>query len=163
MNRHYNLNLTCKAATKNEEIVFDFDPYNDCSDFADLRELAAAELGGEIDPEDIEVEIVDFGDVPEKWANKSDVFEFAAALYECEQSIEVVEAALELGISPNHIDEAYCGEYASDEDFAADMADQLGYINNEVTWPYTCIDWEQAAKELMYDYYAQNGHYFWAF
>ena len=45
MNRHYNLNLTCKAATKNEEIVFDFDPYNDCSDFADLRELAAAETG----------------------------------------------------------------------------------------------------------------------
>jgi antirestriction protein len=60
----------------------------------------------------------------------------------------------------SNIEEAYAGSYSSDEEFAEDMADQLGYINNDVSWPYTCIDWEQAARELMYDYFESNGYYF---
>lgn len=40
------------------------------------------------------------------------------------------------------------------------MADQLGAIDNSARWPQTCIDWEQAAKELRYDYSEDNGHYF---
>ena len=60
----------------------------------------------------------------------------------------------------SNIEEAYAGQYNSDEEFAEDMADQLGYINNDVSWPYTCIDWEQAASELMYDYFESNGYYF---
>jgi antirestriction protein len=60
----------------------------------------------------------------------------------------------------SNIEEAYAGQYNSGEAFAEDMADQLGYINNDVSWPYTCIDWEQAASELMYDYFESNGYYF---
>lgn len=38
------------------------------------------------------------------------------------------------------------------EDFAQEEADSLGLISSEVKWPYTCIDWEQAARELQQDY-----------
>lgn len=58
------------------------------------------------------------------------------------------------------VDEAYAGEYSSDEEFAQEMAEQTGAISKEINWPYTCIDWEYAAKELMYDYFEVDGYYF---
>ncbi len=58
------------------------------------------------------------------------------------------------------VEEAYCGEFESDEKFAMEQADQLGLIDNDLQWPYTCIDWEQAAKELMFDYFESDGFYF---
>lgn len=57
-------------------------------------------------------------------------------------------------------EEAYSGEFTSDEDFAQDMAVQLGSIDQNAVWPMTCIDWEFAVKELMYDYSEDNGFYF---
>ena len=74
--------------------------------------------------------------------------------------IEIVKAALELGIDEENIQEAYNGQYDSDKAFAEDMADQLGSINDNAAWPYTCIDWEWAARELMMDYSEQDGYYF---
>ncbi len=56
--------------------------------------------------------------------------------------------------------EAFEGTYKNDEDFAYHMAEETGAIDNSASWPYTCIDWEQAAKELMYDYFESNGFYF---
>jgi antirestriction protein len=75
-------------------------------------------------------------------------------------SEEVIEAALECGIQPSDIRESYQGEFDSDRDFAMEIADQLGAIKNNQEWPYTCIDWDHAAKELMYDYCEDNHHYF---
>jgi hypothetical protein len=40
------------------------------------------------------------------------------------------------------------------------MAEQLGSIQKDIAWPYTCIDWEKAGQELMYDYFEVDGHYF---
>ncbi len=74
--------------------------------------------------------------------------------------LEVWEAGIELGISFDDIEEAYNGEFRSDKEFAEDMADQCGNLRDDVNWPYTCIDWDWAAKELMYDYCEENGHYF---
>ncbi len=77
---------------------------------------------------------------------------------------DAVDAYLSLGIEQNDglddFEEAYAGEYDTPEDFARDMADNLGAIDRNVSWPYTCIDWEHAARELMYDYTEENGHYF---
>lgn len=56
--------------------------------------------------------------------------------------------------------ECYVGHYSSDEDFAQDMADGMGAIDKNLNWPYTCIDWEQAASELMNDYFEVDGYYF---
>ena len=38
--------------------------------------------------------------------------------------------------------------------FAQDFAEDIGAINKDATWPNTCIDWEQAARELQMDYTA---------
>jgi antirestriction protein len=38
------------------------------------------------------------------------------------------------------------------EDYAQELADDLGLLQKGSTWPYTCIDWEQAARELQMDY-----------
>lgn len=38
------------------------------------------------------------------------------------------------------------------EDFARQEAEDLGLLKDDAQWPYTCIDWEQAASELQQDY-----------
>lgn len=77
-----------------------------------------------------------------------------------EHGEDVVNAAIACDVQLEDIAEAYSGHFDSDEDFAQDMAEQLGDIKKDVQWPYTCIDWEKAARELMYDYREEDGHYF---
>lgn len=37
-------------------------------------------------------------------------------------------------------------------DYAQELAEDIGRIDRDVRWPYTCIDWEEAARELQQDY-----------
>lgn len=167
MNTNYDLQLTCEVSYKDQVINFTFDPYNDCTDLDSLKELAVLELKTndeikvEADGIDADmVEITDFEGVPKKYATEYNIWEFAEAFAECDQEIEVVEAALECDINPSDIDEAYQGEYKDDEDFAFEMANSLGAIDKNASWPMNCIDWDQAAKDLMMDYSESNGYYF---
>lgn len=36
--------------------------------------------------------------------------------------------------------------------YAMELADDIGAINKDASWPNTCIDWDQAARELQMDY-----------
>lgn len=38
------------------------------------------------------------------------------------------------------------------QDYAQELADDIGAIDPKATWPCNCIDWEQAARELQMDY-----------
>ena len=38
------------------------------------------------------------------------------------------------------------------EDYARELADDIGAVPKDASWPCTCIDWEQAADELKGDY-----------
>lgn len=38
------------------------------------------------------------------------------------------------------------------EDYARELAEDCGMIPDGLNWPLTCIDWEQAARELAMDY-----------
>ncbi len=38
------------------------------------------------------------------------------------------------------------------EKYAEQLADDIGAIDSNATWPLNCIDWEQAACELKMDY-----------
>lgn len=40
------------------------------------------------------------------------------------------------------------------KDYAMELAEDIGAINREASWPNTCIDWDQAARELQMDYSA---------
>ena len=113
-----------------------------------------------VNDDNVKIKITDYDEVPSSYANEKDVWEFAEAFAECEQKIEVVEAALYCGVSADDIDEAYQGEYKDDQEFAMETADSMGAVDKNANWPMNCIDWEYAAKELMYDYSEHNGHYF---
>jgi hypothetical protein len=38
------------------------------------------------------------------------------------------------------------------EDYARELAEDIGAIRSDVGWPCNCIDWKQAARELQLDY-----------
>lgn len=38
------------------------------------------------------------------------------------------------------------------EEYAQTLAEDIGAIDRNATWPLTCIDWAQAARELQMDY-----------
>jgi len=42
------------------------------------------------------------------------------------------------------------------EEYARELADDIGAIPRDAGWPTTCIDWEQAARELQMDYTSVN-------
>lgn len=37
-------------------------------------------------------------------------------------------------------------------DYAQQLAEDLDLMSTHTSWPYTCIDWEWAARELQHDY-----------
>ena len=39
------------------------------------------------------------------------------------------------------------------EDYARQLAEDIGAIPDDAQWPCTCIDWERAARELAMDYF----------
>lgn len=49
------------------------------------------------------------------------------------------------------------------EDYARELADDIGAVDKNAGWPTRCIDWEQAAAELAQDYttvtYQGNDYY----
>lgn len=53
--------------------------------------------------------------------------------------------------------DAYCGEWQDGEDFAQDLAEQLGAVDSHTQWPMSCIDWAAAWRELeMGDYFTER-------
>jgi antirestriction protein len=147
----------------------------DLSDYSDLEELyeAFAELHeDEEDPEymfqDYEVEHSFLKDLISESFLSEDIFEIIEEIGNSTLDIEVLSAFADVyGFEEDDVsawiekcEEAYSGEHLSDEDFAEELADELGCMNDSSSWPYTCIDWKQAARELMYDYSESDGHYF---
>ena len=49
------------------------------------------------------------------------------------------------------------------QDYAQELAEECGMIDANAKWPMTCIDWEQAARELRWDYSSVevNGVTYW--
>jgi hypothetical protein len=38
------------------------------------------------------------------------------------------------------------------KNYAMELAEEIGAIDKDAKWPNTCIDWDQAARELQMDY-----------
>ena len=129
-------------------------------------ESVDAEKGNDIYiPKREEWIVCDYEDIPSRYVGTWDIdpgfWEYKSTVEGSHYSEEVFQAAADLDIEPEDVEDCYSGEYSTDEDFAQDMADQLGCMDERNTsWPHTCIDWTYAARELMYDYSESNGHYF---
>lgn len=40
------------------------------------------------------------------------------------------------------------------KEYAQELADDCGMVPDNLSWPLTCIDWDQAARELEMDYFS---------
>lgn len=84
----------------------------------------------------------------------------ARELVENYYSEDVVVAALKLGITLERMEDAYSGSFDSDEDFAQEMWENCGYLDNIPDHLSGYIDWQAVARDLMFEYVEQDGHYF---
>lgn len=108
--------------------------------------------------------VCDYEDIPREFTGEYDLdpsfWDYAEFLETTHLDQEVVDAGIACGIDLDKIEDAYEGKYDSDEDFAQALAEETSAIQEDAQWPHTCIDWEWAARELMYDYCSSGGHYF---
>jgi antirestriction protein len=134
----------------------DLSDYNDAEQFIEVcKELHK----DEIDPE---LMFQDFDGIHKSYCNEcidiEEVYYYANA---CNgDNKDVIDAGLDCEIPLDSIMDAYQGEYVSDIDFAQRLAEETGAITYSEKWPLKCIDWDAAARELMFDYVESNGHYF---
>lgn len=119
------------------------------------------ELNEDFKEDDFEedFEVTSWGDVPE-WLQDIETLTELSENFDSSYDLEIYEAAKDCDIQFSDVNEAYSGEFDSNEDFAENMANELGYMNDAKGWPFNCIAWEQAARDLMQDYSESNGHYF---
>lgn len=54
------------------------------------------------------------------------------------------------------LSESYSGTWDSEKEFAQDLAEDIGAIDENAQWPYSCIDWDHATRELMMDYWSAD-------
>ncbi len=159
-----NLDVTANATLNGQTKEFTFDACSDDKDtiLESLRELFAVSSMLEDEPEleDFTIELTDTGIIHDNYKTTLDeVFEYGEALAKIDD-IDMLNAGIDCDIDLDNIEEAYNGQFKSNEDFAQETAESLGEIPKGNNWPHYCIDWEWAAKELMSDYSESNGYYF---
>lgn len=92
----------------------------------------------------------------------------AAAAAETVADIEAAEIDLEAAAAyiddrgewdSSDFEDSYIGEYDSMKDFALEYADMTDAIDEHAKWPYSCIDWDYAARELENSFTFLAGRY----
>jgi antirestriction protein len=51
-------------------------------------------------------------------------------------------------------EDAYCGEWKDEEDYAYQLAEDLGAVPEGHSWPASYVDWQRAARDLFMDHTA---------
>lgn len=59
----------------------------------------------------------------------------------------------DLGDYVSAFEDAYCGEWGSREEYAENLAEDIGAVDPHASWPNVYIDWGRAARDLFLDYY----------
>lgn len=167
-----NQNLKTMENTTPKIYVCTYKKYNEGSlfgEWVDLNQFSNSEEFYDYckelheDEDDAEFMFHDYEGIPEKFISEShlddDYWDYQETINNCHNP-EAMAAYVGEGYEASDFDEAYQGEFDSDEKFAEDFAEQVGAIDNNAQWPNSCIDWEWAARELMYDYFSVDGHYF---
>lgn len=73
----------------------------------------------------------------------------------------VEKGSHDLSVAAEAFGKAYQGRWDSREDFAEQLAEDIGWTFAEM-WPHNCIDWERAARDLFLigEYWEEDGHVF---
>ncbi|WP_262966839.1 antirestriction protein ArdA [Methylobacter psychrophilus] len=119
----------------------------------------------EVKQTDEEWIVCDYEEVPAQFVGEydlsSDFFAYSEFMATTNLEPAVIDAGLACGLDLLQIEDAYQGLYDSNTSFAEQYAENTGALNESSVWPYTCIDWDWAARELMHDYSEQDQHYFY--
>ena len=102
-------------------------------------------------------DIIDSRDIIERIADLSALASYGGGLDRDEEAELMALIALESegrGYAPDWEYGEVLIRDSHFEEYAEQLADDLGLISADATWPNSCIDWEQAARELQYDYTA---------
>ena len=100
---------------------------------------------------------IDSRDIIERIADLSALASYGGGLDRDEEAELMALIALEAegrGYAPNWEHGEVLIRDSHFEKYAEQLANDLGLINADAKWPNSCIDWEQAARELQYDYTA---------
>ena len=54
-------------------------------------------------------------------------------------------------LSSESFQDMFMGVYPRPEDYAYELAESCGHDIDGAKWPFSCIDWEHAWRELSYD------------
>ena len=104
------------------------------------------------DHENMPCEFGESGDIAE-------VYKLLEIIKDLDLDADVIRAGIALNIPLESIENAYYGEYSSDIEFAEDYAEMRGF-EEPMNWPFIHIDWQAAARNLMFDFQEDNDHYF---
>jgi antirestriction protein len=130
----------------------------DLEDYSDAEEFGEACKALHPDEEDPEYMFQDHEGIPEGMVSEShldeEVWEWLELEEDDREMVRVYRAHEDSSASFDYIREAFAGEADSEEDFAQQLAEDIGAIPADAQWPNNCIDWEQAARDLFMDGYS---------
>jgi len=102
---------------------------------------------------------IDMDELPE-FLRDWDILE--KSLYIIQESsyeVDIFEAAYQLGIDFENVEDSYIGEFGSDEEFAENYVEETGYLSRDFP-SWIVIDWRATASYIMDDCMEYNGYYF---
>lgn len=142
-----------------------FGEWVDVDDFSTIEDFYEYCAKLHKDEDDPEFMFQDWEYIPDKFIGEShlssEFFDYLNTVSESGLDADVFEAAMDIDIEPEEVEERYRGQFRSDADFAEDWHDQTASSDESVErWPYYYIDWERAAVELMQGFTESDGHYF---
>lgn len=166
-------------ASYNNGSQFEFGHWVDLSDFDSADELNEyisehfedADKKSPLDSPREEIMITDFEGFPKDFYFESmdfkSLFEYFERADQSGYDTETIEAFADLGNYDiedidsffDALEESYQGAYDNDEDFVQQLLEDTGCIPTDLL-NYIHIDWQSTARDIIYDYYESNGHYF---
>jgi antirestriction protein len=116
------------------------------------------------DEDDPEFMFQDFEGFPDRFYSESGIddslFDFLALDDEQRRMLAAyIEGTGDENARIEDAEEAFAGAYSSDQDFAWQLAEDVGDIPRDLP-SYIVIDWEATARNIMYDYFEWDGLYF---
>lgn len=101
-------------------------------------------------------DVVDMRDVTERYEELEDAEDLEEdEIVERDQFEELLNSLKGYGGDHQWRGDWYPGSLIRDsyfQDYAEELADDIGAIDRNANWPCNCIDWERAARELQVDY-----------
>ena len=145
--------------------TFDLEDFPTYDGLATARSEWLEELTEELDDGELREEFIvaDYENIPASLMSQWDIdSDYGDWLEACEEhGADVVEAAMEVGVPVDKIDEAYAGAASNDVEFAEEFADSIGLLDEVPDNLKMYFDMEAFARDLMIgDYNEHNGHYF---